>query len=101
VRFTCRACFRPMSDFPENGRPPETCRPDCRRKWKAARERARRARREAIGHLGAALVYMRRLGLPTQAAHLARVLNQLEEMSPRDVAIVGPQGPGSLTTVKN
>lgn len=87
MRLSCRACYGPIVDFPKTGRGPETCSAECARKWKAARERARRARTALLFCLEEGVPWAERLS-PELGAMARRLQTRVRNIEPRDVAEV-------------
>ena len=86
MRITCRACFGPMPTY-QGGRPPETCSPECLKKWRAARERARSARAELLARMERVIPWAERLS--PELGQLARRLeSRARNLEPASVAKV-------------
>ena len=82
----CRVCgcYMLPSDV---GRPPSTCGESCRLEWKAARQKALRARRKALLHLARAIDALEGVN-PIWHKHPKRFYQKLVTASPSDLAVV-------------
>lgn len=83
---TCNVCGAYMLPG-ESGRPATTCSSRCRQDWKAARQRAQRARSRALEHLGLALGALGSVRNPWRD-QLAKYYRKLLTASPSDLARV-------------
>ena len=88
---TCKVCGAYMLPSAA-GRPATTCSPTCRREWKAARQRAQRARARALEQLGLALGALTPICQPWETplrAYYRRLLNA----SPGELACINDKSP--------
>ena len=83
---SCRVCGAYMLPA-DSGRPPTTCGESCRLQWKAARQRAQRAKALALRHLARAEQALRQVrdpwGRQVRALH-----GKLERSTPAELAAV-------------
>ena len=83
---TCKVCGSYMLPN-DTGRPPTTCSDECRLEWKAARQRAQRARARALEQLGHAIGALSSV-MPPWQAQLQSYYRKLLNASPGELAKV-------------
>ena len=88
---TCSVCGAYMLPG-ESGRPATTCSDRCRQDWKAARQRAQRARSRALEHLGLAIGALSSVRNPWRD-QLARYYRKLLAASPSELAKIAEKSP--------
>ena len=87
---TCRVCGAYMLPA-DSGRPATTCGEPCRLQWKAARQRAQRAREIAVLSLRKAELALGQVRDPWRR-QLVTYLRKLERATPAELAAVEPPG---------
>ena len=83
---TCRVCGAYMLPA-DSGRPPTTCGESCRLQWKAARQRAQRAKALALHHLERAEQALGQVRDPWRR-QVGTYRRKLERSTPAELAAV-------------